>query len=267
MVSRLDGPTPAIAKQLVDQALAAERDGLSGKAYVDSRGMKPEPNAYALYDQSLREMATLIKNKTNYPVVLEDTERRFSQSGEASDTALYAGWYKLRSYENAFTFRPGAIGYHLASAEAISLHDPVEPGWCKNALDHGITVTMGSTGEPYLDSFPLPQEFFGLLLGGRYSLVEAYFVTSRYVSWRMVLIGDPLYNPWKKKEQVPETAITWQVGADGQPGKPTLPTNLAFPDPVQSARAFRKQRQEFLAEIDRVVNEAEKQEEQRKKGK
>ena len=267
MVSRLDGSTPDIARQLVDKALAAERDGLSGKVYVDSRGTKPEPNAYALYDQSLRDMANLIKSKTNYPVVLEDTERRFSQSGEASDTALYAGWYKLRSYEDAFTFRPGAIGYHLASAEAISLHDPTEPGWCKNALDHGITITMGSTDEPYLDSFPLPQEFFGLLLSGRYSLVEAYYVTSRYVSWRMVLIGDPLYNPWKKKEQITEGAITWQPGADGQPAKPTLPTNLAFPDPVESARTFRKQRQEFLAEIDRVVNEAEKQEEQRKKGK
>ncbi|MEN9840457.1 MAG: hypothetical protein RL376_257, partial [Verrucomicrobiota bacterium] len=34
-VGRLDGPTLADAKGLIDRALAAERDGLSGRAYLD----------------------------------------------------------------------------------------------------------------------------------------------------------------------------------------------------------------------------------------
>ncbi len=37
MVSRLDGPTPEIANGLVDKALAAEKDGLWGRAYFDTR--------------------------------------------------------------------------------------------------------------------------------------------------------------------------------------------------------------------------------------
>ena len=49
-----------------------------------------------------------------------------------------------------------------------------KPGWCKNALERGITVTLGPTGEPYVDAFPLPNEFFALLLTGRYTLAEAY---------------------------------------------------------------------------------------------
>ena len=39
LVARLDGPTPEIARGLVDKALEAERDGLWGRAYFDARGM------------------------------------------------------------------------------------------------------------------------------------------------------------------------------------------------------------------------------------
>jgi len=266
MISRLDGPSPDIAMQLVDQALAAERDGPQGKVYVDALGKKATPgDTYGIYDQSLRDLASLVKSRTSFEVVVDDTERRFSHPGEASDALLYAGWYKLRSYEDAFGFRTGAIGYHMASAEAISLHDPGETGWCKNALEHGIAATMGSTGEPYLDSFPPPQEFFGVLLTGRFTLVEAYYVTSRYVSWRMVLIGDPLYNPWKKKEQVPESAVTFLPGPDGHVARPVPPSEQAFPDPVEAARTFRRQRQTVLDEIDHALAEAEKQEQLRTK--
>jgi len=79
-------------------------------------------------------------------------------------------------------YNTGAIGYHIASGKAISLHNPSERGWCKNALERGITVTLGPTGEPYLDVCPPPTEFFGLLLTGRYSLIEIYYLSTRYIS-------------------------------------------------------------------------------------
>jgi uncharacterized protein (TIGR03790 family) len=266
MVSRLDGPTPEIAAGLVDKALAAEATGLKGKAYIDAQGMnaQPAPGSYGYYDQSLRDLAGLLTFQTRYEVILENTEQRFSRPGEAPDTALYAGWYKLRAYEDAFDFRPGAIGYHLASAEAVSLRDPEETGWCKNALERGITATMGSTGEPFLDSFPPPQEFFGLLLTGRFSLVEAYYSTARYVSWRMVLIGDPLYNPWKKKGLIPETAVTLSSGPNGQASRPLPPSELHFPDPIETSRSSREQRQAFFTQVDRLLSEVEKQDRHRK---
>ena len=44
LVARLDGPSVEIARGLVDKALAAERDGLWGRAYFDARGLpKPTP--------------------------------------------------------------------------------------------------------------------------------------------------------------------------------------------------------------------------------
>jgi uncharacterized protein (TIGR03790 family) len=256
MVSRLDAPTPQLAKQLVDHALQAEQQGLSGKVYFDARGMQSEPPlGYGFYDQSLRDLAELFRRHTQYTVVLENSERRFSQAGEAPNVAVYAGWYRLRFYEDAFTFNPGAIGYHLASGEAISIHGPGEPGWCKNALSHGITATLSPTNEPYLGAFSPPNEFFGLLLTGRYSLVEVYFLTTRYVSWRMVLFGDPLYNPWRGKTLVTQGDITWQTAPSTLSKLPDAPSERSFQNPRQVKQELLQQRETLVAQIDHLLEE------------
>jgi hypothetical protein len=109
---------------------------------------------------------------------------------------LYCGWYSLRRYVDAFTFSPGAVGFHLASFEAISLRGRRERGWVKGLLDHGVAVTLGPVAEPYLQSFPPPKEFFGLLLTGRCTLAETYAYTTTFLSWMQMPIGDPLYRPF-----------------------------------------------------------------------
>jgi hypothetical protein len=69
--------------------------------------------------------------------------------------------------------------------------------WCKKMLEHGVCATIGPVYEPYLAAFPRPEEFFSLLLRGELTLVECYSLTNPYNSWMMVLIGDPLYRPFK----------------------------------------------------------------------
>lgn len=229
MVSRLDGSTASIAARLVDQAMKAEQEGVAGTVYLDARGLN-QLDTYGIYDKSLRDLDAFVSQQTTYRSLLENTETRFHRPGDAPDVALYVGWYRLRQYEDAFTFRPGAIGYHMASAEAMSLHNAEESGWCKNALEHGITATLGSTGEPYLDAFPEPLAFTALMLTGGYSLVESYYLTSRWVSWRMVLLGDPLYNPWKKKPAAKRSSLTMFSLA------PMAPSDQDFQDPI-AARA------------------------------
>ena len=260
MVSRLDAPTPQLAMKLVERAMEAEQRGLTGNAYIDSRGIQPDGTVgYGYYDQGLRDLAGVLRTHSIYPVVLEDTERRFSERGEAPDVAIYAGWYKLRSYEDAFTFNPGAIGYHIASGEAVSIHDPNETGWCKNALERGITATLGPTGEPYVDAFPLPNEFFALLLTGKYSLVEAYALTTRYVSWRMVLFGDPLYNPWRGRGVFTEEDTVLRHVLTAQP-KPTIaPFALPLRDPLKARIDVKRQRDTALVEARRFIEELNRQ--------
>ena len=257
MVSRLDAPSPQLAMRLVDHAISAERHGLKGNIYVDARGRHPKgTNTYAIYDQNLREMAELFTQVTPYRVVLENTKKRFSKPGDAPNVATYVGWYKLRSYEDAFTFEPGAIGYHIASGEAISIHNQKEKGWCKNALDHGITVTLGSTGEPYLDAFPLPKAFLGLLLTGKYSVVEAYYLTSRHISWRMVLFGDPLYNPWRGKGFDGKQVFNHMPGQEpGTQNLPIAPSVMTFNNPIHTRQKINRQRIVELAQIDHFMTQ------------
>ncbi len=82
-------------------------------------------------------------------------------------------------------------------------------------LEKGVCATLGPVAEPYLHSFPLPDQFFPLLITGRYTLAEVYFRTTPLLSWRQILVGDPLYNPFKKN---PALAIE------------DLPPGLAIPD-------------------------------------
>ena len=220
MVSRLDGPTPAVARALVDRALEAERRGLKGKVYVDARGIRYDPKSdpgtgYGGYDESLREMARLLEQEAKLPVVLDDKPGLFAPHS-CPDCALYCGWYSLANYVDCCTFVPGAVAYHIASAEAVSLRDPKARYWCKCLLDNGVAATLGPVAEPYTIGFPKPAEFFGFLVTGKYTLVECYYKTALLNSWMTVLVGDPLYNPYARDPRLnPE-----QVRPSPRKGRP-----------------------------------------------
>jgi len=197
MVCRLDGPTPAIVRRMIDDAIAVEREGLAGKVYIDARGIKAADSGYGEYDEDLRKLADLLKTRTDLPVVLDNAPALFQQ-GQCPDAALYCGWYSLGKYVDAFKWNRGSVAWHIASSEAVSLHDPQAQYWCKRMLDEGVAATLGPVAEPYLMSFPRPRDFFGLLLTGRYTLAEVYWNTCPVASWMQVLLGDPLYMPFAK---------------------------------------------------------------------
>ena len=199
MVSRLDGPDSDTVKRVIDDSLAAEKRGLSGTAYFDARWPAPKDrkksSGYGFYDQSLHLAAGKARESEKVEVVVESTGRLF-QPGECPRAALYCGWYKLAHYVDAFDWQPGAVGYHMASQECQSL----ERGdyWCKRMLEDGVAATLGPVGEPYIQSFPVPEIFFGALLDGGYSLAESFLLSNPYWSWKMVLVGDPLYKPFAR---------------------------------------------------------------------
>ncbi|MBU0463039.1 MAG: TIGR03790 family protein [Proteobacteria bacterium] len=87
----------------------------------------------------------------------------------------------------------GSVGYHMASSECATLKQDNSQVWCKKMLDNGITATIGPVGEPYIQAFPIPELFFGFLIEGYLTLAESYLISLPYLSWKMVLVGDPLY--------------------------------------------------------------------------
>ena len=193
---RLDGPTEATVRRIIDDSLFAEEHGLTGKAYFDARWPEKEGkdlSPYEIYDRAIHHTARIVEKSGRMPVVLE--EHLFGP-GEAPDAAFYCGWYSLGKYIDAFTWARGAVGFHVASAECTTLKAPGSTVWCKKMLEKGVAATLGPVAEPYLQAFPAPEVFFGCLLDGG-TLVECYTISNPFWSWQMVLIGDPLYRPFR----------------------------------------------------------------------
>ncbi len=181
----------------------AEQNGLSGTFYIDARGLPDGPgaDAYALYDARLRNLYKIIRTQTSIPVVLDDKPEVFAV-GSCPQAALYCGWYSLGKYVDAFTWQKGAVAFHVASTECSTLHAHGSTVWCKRLLEKGVAATLGPVAEPYLHSFPAPDEFFPLLLSGKLPLLEVYFRTIPHLSWRQILVGDPLYNPFRDRPAI-----------------------------------------------------------------
>ena len=205
MVSRLDAPTPQQVRDLIAESVLAERDGLEGKIVIDSRGLAMpgaggKPDGYAPFDEQLRQLATYLKTASRLEVVHDDRAETFERgdlgSAAVSDVALYVGWYRLRSYNAPFDFVPGSVAFHVASYEMVNLHNPGEKGWAAGLLRDGVASTLGPTSEPYLSAFPPPGRYVPEILSGEWTLAEAYWRSVPHVSWKMALVGDPLYRPF-----------------------------------------------------------------------
>ncbi len=195
MTARIDGPTRSDAMRIIKASVATERVGLKGTFYIDAGGKVPD------YDKHLTLLHKFVTANTKMKVVLDDLPTVF-QRNSCPEAALYVGWYSLRKYVPAFLWTKGAVGWHIASFEAQGLRNPDSQTWCPKMIQNGVAATLGPVGEPRLGAFPAPEEFFALLLTGKYTLAECYWRTIPTVSWRMTLIGDPLYNPFYVNPQL-----------------------------------------------------------------
>ncbi|KPJ99369.1 MAG: hypothetical protein AMK71_09895, partial [Nitrospira bacterium SG8_35_4] len=140
MVSRLDAPTPELAEGLIHTAIETEKTGLKGRMYLDARGKRGN-DAYGKFDEDIRRTAKVLEQSW-MPVILDNRAQLFGP-GEAPDAALYCGWYSHKEYVDAFTWAKGAVGYHIASSEAMSLHNPKPRYWVKSMIERGLIASIG----------------------------------------------------------------------------------------------------------------------------
>jgi uncharacterized protein (TIGR03790 family) len=199
MVSRLDGPSPEIARGLVDKAIEAERDGLNGRAYFDLRGLTA--GAYKRGDDWIAHAAEVAR-KVGYETYVDKDPATLGRGFPLSQIAIYAGWY-TGDADGPFTlpiveFMPGAIAYHLHSYSAYLPRDPVH-NWVGPLLAKGAAVTLGCVDEPYLELTPDIGVFIERLAVQRFTVGEAGFVCRKGLSWQTIVFGDPLYRPFAKE--------------------------------------------------------------------
>ncbi|MFA6133817.1 MAG: TIGR03790 family protein [Phycisphaerae bacterium] len=218
MTCRIDGPTRGDAARIIKDSIEVEATGLQGTFYVDAGGPERAKN----YDETFRKLVAFLRGKTSLKVVFDEAPTVFP-AGSCPQAALYCGWYSLQKYVAAFDWVKGSVGWHVASFEAVHLHDPSSDEWCVKMIQNGVAATVGAVEEPFLGSFPMPEEFFPLLLTGKYTLAECYWRTLPLTSWRLTLIGDPLYNPFKNNPAVDVKDLPAGMAP------PPVPMNLVAP--------------------------------------
>lgn len=191
-VSRLDGPTAADARRLIDQALVAEKNGLIGRSYVDIGG--PHAAGDRWLDETAKQLANL-----GFDGDVDRAGGTLAAWARFDAPILYFGWYAgdLNGpfTRDGFSFPPGAVAMHIHSFSADTLRS-TNRGWVGPLVARGVTATFGNVTEPYLELTHQPQLILKSLARGD-TLGDAAAYSVPVYSWQAMAVGDPLYRPFK----------------------------------------------------------------------
>lgn len=216
LVTRLDGPSFADARRLVDDAIATEALELAGRAVFDARGLRDPASGYTIGDEWIRQ-AEAHARAAGLATVLDDADPLFPETMPWDDVALYAGWYAGNAtgpfIRPDFRFRRGAVAYHIHSFSAETIRTPGR-NWAGPLIACGATATLGCVYEPYLRMTPHVGVFFRSLLDGA-TFAEAAYQSQIGLSWMNTAIGDPLYRPFPRPVL---ESLRLAEGRDGETG-------------------------------------------------
>lgn len=192
-VARLDGPTPADVRAAIASALAGERQGVAGRAYIDIGGPHPAGNAWL--ESAAKQLAA-----TGLELEVDRANSTMPPLARFDAPVLYLGWYSWNA-DGPFTvpgfrFPPGAIAVHIHSFSAQSLRTDRQH-WCGPLVARGVAATVGNVYEPYLEATHHLDLFTEALLRGETVGAAAYYALPG-LSWQEVLLGDPLYRPFAR---------------------------------------------------------------------
>ncbi len=198
MVGRIDGPSSAIARGLVDKALSCETNGFSGNAYIDLRNITS--GGYRIGDEWMTNAASVCR-RVGLSTYVDNRPETLPAHFPLSQVGVYIGWYS-EHVDGPFKrpeveFMPGAIAYHLHSYNGQSPRES-HMRWVGPLLAKGATVTFGSINEPYLEFTPNPHVVMELLAAGGYTVGEAALSSQQWLSWVNLFIGDPLFTPFQR---------------------------------------------------------------------
>jgi len=192
LTARIDAPSYATCERMIRDAVEVEKTGLWGRAYVDIANKFPQGDQW---------LEAVVKDdaEAGIPTVVDRFNDTLPKNYPMTDAALYYGWYDGNVsgpfLNSRFQFRKGAVAMHLHSYSAEQLSNGSR-NWSGALLEKGAAATVGNVYEPYLH---LTHDFSILhqsLLAG-YTWVEACWMAMPVTSWQGVVLGDPLYRPFR----------------------------------------------------------------------
>ncbi len=196
LVTRLDGYTKEDAKALVDHALAARPQKEVFLFDLEPRRINP---GYKEFNDDMRKADEILKAR-GYVSVLENTDefvgKRNNLMGYCSWGSNDAKFDKTKYRGNRFL--PGSIAETAVSTSARTFV-PTEEGQSLigDLIKSGVTGVKGYCNEPTLAAIANPAILFDRYVSG-YNLAESFYMASRFMYWKDIVVGDPLVAPYAK---------------------------------------------------------------------
>ena len=109
MVMRLDGPDPTIVQRMMQTSVEVEKTGLDGTIAIDARGIAPiddkgNLSPFGEFDETLRNLAFLIRTKTHLKIAFDDQDIVFPPH-YVKNVACYVGWYSVSQLHSRMRFQ------------------------------------------------------------------------------------------------------------------------------------------------------------------
>lgn len=197
LVTRLDGPTAAAAKRLVDNSLSAKSE--KGPFFFDQAGNRKD-GGYGALNTALGAAYEGLKAR-GFETALDSTD-----SFVAPDEPLmgYCSWGSNDAKFDADTyhkvsFKPGALAETFVSTSGRTFsHATSGQSQITDLIEKGVTGVKGYVSEPFTFALARPEILFDRYTKG-YNLAESFYMASLVVKWKDIVIGDPLCRPYKSK--------------------------------------------------------------------
>ena len=216
LVTRLDGYTKGDAERLVARALEAEKAVIDGKVLFDAELDFGPGDKNAVLDTYTADHPILSESPwSTYNAAMERAHDLLDQRGIPNDLELgrvfignrsdLIGYFSWGSNDSHFTdsayqslrFAPGSIGDTAVSTSARTFLPTNDGGQSLIAdlVAHGLTCVKGDTDEPLLQACASPSILLERYTSG-YTMAESFYMSSHFVGWEDVCIGDPLCCPY-----------------------------------------------------------------------
>jgi len=195
VVSRIDAPTLALAKEIVNNAsLVNKQFQTNGIFYIDPYADKMGQEAQN-YTQLLVDFNDNILPKLNldtWSTIYMDPYKDVVIPFVANDSFTWS-WFTDRGYSDFFQ-STNAIRVFFYNADfdgAYTIRNANGNTWPILSLTNGYAISAGAMSNPGISGFLNPTPFFEALNQDA-TIGEAYLFSLPYLDWTLTLFGDPL---------------------------------------------------------------------------
>lgn len=199
LVARLDGPNPEDVIARIRDGITVEKDQSFGARGFARFDLHPEETSLGeRLNSSIQHLYRTMRRQERFMGRIEPPENttlRLFREDAGINTFFFSGWEEEEYEPKVFSWVQGAIAVPLDPVTASTMRD-AEKSWIAAAVQAGVTGSIGNIADPGELGRPSVAGLFEYIRAG-YTWGEAAYMCVPYLSWQTVVIGDPLYAPYR----------------------------------------------------------------------